>query len=226
MRHKIFRSLKTRPVVISCILVSMLLIAAGINAGTVGITKKIARTKQVVSKPNKTPQQQIPPDLPGTIEGAKTPELIPDHAAYSILFRFISNRETDVEKKRIRSYIRQIIFRCQNCGKPNKGNQQPESDNGDTEALIAIAEQYYQRVKILDQQADEIRGTGLSNLDKHAISQLTTLGTQKEKLALEVAASLPNHLSAAGVENVRRHINEYVKRRIKIVPQPTMTSHN
>lgn len=43
-------------------------------------------------------------DPPGTINGAINPELVPDRIAYTLLFRLISNRQTDEEKGRIRAY--------------------------------------------------------------------------------------------------------------------------
>ncbi len=52
----------------------------------------------------------------GTIDGAVTPDLIPDSTAYSTLFRFISNRPED-EKARIRAYLQMLNLStaCRSC---------------------------------------------------------------------------------------------------------------
>jgi hypothetical protein len=77
-----------------------------ITTGTLGKTEKAKSAPPVAANPTAAPQEQNSPDPPGTIDGSKNPELIPDHVAYSILFRLLSDRNTDEEKARVRAYIR------------------------------------------------------------------------------------------------------------------------
>lgn len=199
----------------------------GMTAGTLGKTEKAKPAPVAVNLPA-TPQEQNPPDPPGTIDGAKNPEMIPDHVAYSILFRLISDRNTEEEKGRVRAYVRRMVLRCTSCGKRAEERQPGEPDDVDTEALIAVAEKFHQRAKALEKQAAELEGRKWPDPDPAVAAKLKSLESQNEDLAMETAYSLPNHLSTAGLEKVRQHINEYVKRKIKIIPgpQPNMMEHN
>lgn len=192
----------------------------GLATGTLGNAEKAKPALPVAANPTATPQGQNSDDPPGTIDGSKNPELIPDHVAYSILFRLISDRNTDEEKGRVRAYIRQIILKCRGCGKQKEESQQGEPDDVDAEALVAVAEKFHQRAKGLEKQAAEIKGRKWPEPDPAVAAKLRVLQRQNEDLAMETAYSLPNHLSAAGLDKVRQHVNEYVKRRIKIVPGP------
>lgn len=151
-----------------------------------------------------SPQQQSivkTADPLGTIDGAKNPELIPDRVAYTLLFRLIANRQTDVEKNRIRAYIRQLGF-----------------GNTDINALLAVAEEFQQRVGLLDQQAKEIKDRSRINPNPMMAVQLILLQQRKEVIVDELLASLPHRMSADGIEKVRQHINEHVKRNVKLGP--------
>lgn len=47
-------------------------------------------------------------DPPGTIDGAFTPELIPDDVAYSLFFNFVAGRGTEKQKNSLKSYMQQV----------------------------------------------------------------------------------------------------------------------
>jgi hypothetical protein len=174
------------------------------------------------------PQQkrQKKPDPPGTIDGAKSPKMIPDRVAYMLLFRFISNhRKNETEEKQIREYVRQLGLgkqrRCppsvapEDCSLPDVG-----SEDADIDALITAAESFQQRVSVLDAQAKEIKDRTWPNPSPETMAQLTLLQEQKEALADEIIASLPRRLSPGGLQRVVQHINKRLKHLTKRFPGP------
>lgn len=197
----------------------------GIATGTLRNPKKAQAT---FSPANDAPKQihQKKPDPPGTIDGAKNPEMIPDRIAYMLLFRFIStHRKNETEQKQIREYVRQIGLgkqhRCpqsvvpDDCSLPNVG-----AGDSDIDALIAAAESFQQQVSVLDAQAKDIKDQTWPNPSPEVIAQLTLLQRQKETLADEIIASLPSQLSPGGLQRVIHHINQRVKHLTKRFPGP------
>ena len=173
----------------------------GIATGTLGKTEKAKPAPPVAVNPTAAPQEQNSTDPPGTIDGAKNPELIPDHVAYAILFRLLSDRNTEEEKARVRVYIRQMVLRCTGCGQRTEENQHATLDDVDTEALVAVAEKFHQRAKALEKPAAEIKGRKWPEPEPEVAAKFRALESQNEDLAMETAYSLPNHLSAAGRRN-------------------------
>ncbi|MDQ3818074.1 MAG: hypothetical protein M3362_10310 [Acidobacteriota bacterium] len=172
-----------------------------------------------VSLPNSLPLAQTP-DPPGTINGAEHPEMIPDHAAYAAIFRMVSNRHTPQEINSIRAYVRLLMGlgvqgKCRSC-RPSVG-----VGDADIDAFLAAAEEYHQRVSIIDAQAADIKDRTWPNPSPDVMAQLKHLQKLKENLAIEIMASLPQRLSGEGWQRVRQHINEHVKQRVKLVPEPT-----
>lgn len=152
---------------------------------------------------SKTQLQGSVTDSPGTIDGAKNPELIPDHVAYSLLFRFLAGRRTETEKNFGRSYISHMRL-------------------GNAERLFAVADEYQRRVGALDQQAKEIRKTyGLN-----AKAQLRALQAQKVATVTEICDSLASQLGPKAAEKVRAHVNERIKRKVKIFPPQGGYTHS
>jgi len=132
-------------------------------------------------------------------EGAINPDLIPDQAAYTLLFRLLSDRHTDEQKTRIRSYITQMNL-------------------GDTDALLAVAKEFEERVGVLDRKAEKIHEKNGPNLDSHALAQLNELQQRKEGIVADIVASLPTRLRADNMEKLRRHIDQRVKPKTKLYP--------
>ncbi len=166
------------------------------------------------------------PDPPGTINGLNNPTLIPDRAAYSILFRLIANRRTPAEKNRIESYIRGMLnIGCKSCGAliesgkmTNVGNadRTPEQEIADINAIFATVEEFNQQVELLDNQARNVKENRRNN--PQATLQLTALQTQKNALVEVKAAALIQRLSPVSRIKLQSFINERLKRKIKIVP--------
>lgn len=74
---------------------------------------------------NQNPGMAAIPDVPGTIDGAKNPELIPDHVAYSAIFRMLSNRHTKDEIDRVRAYVKQMGLENRTAGSVRQDSAPP-----------------------------------------------------------------------------------------------------
>ena len=174
--------------------ISIIVIAAARSSKTIGVTEA------------KVPVSITPPQPTGVIDGAVTPEKIPDHVAYSLVFQLIAERQTEAAKGRIKSYIREMGLA-----------------GSDVDALITTAEEFSRRVSVLNEQAAKINVRSRSNLilpslNAGEVIQLKQLEKQRELIVTEIAASLPHRLSVAGFANLRQHINERVKRKTRILP--------
>ncbi|MFN2454088.1 MAG: hypothetical protein ABR577_07685 [Pyrinomonadaceae bacterium] len=181
----------------------LLLVALALSAlGIVLAMSRNAASKNTVITPESA--NSAHPDPPGTIDGAKNPEMIPDTLAYTLLFDLLSNRHTEVEKGRAKAYIRQAGI-----------------EGADVDALLTAAEEFRQRAGALDAQAASLNirsHTEHPALSQNDVAQLKQLEKQRESLAEEVIASLPRRLSADGMGKLRQHVNERVKRKTKIFP--------
>lgn len=148
-------------------------------------------------------------DPPGTIDGAFTPELIPDDVAYSLFFNFVAGRGTEKQKNSLKSYMQQV-----------------QLGDIDVEALISTSQEYQQALNALDSQQSALGRANHQSM-RDIETQQNELKQRKLALVNEKVESLPNRLGIAGAENVRRHVMEYIKRKVKIIPGPVMlpTAH-
>ncbi len=164
-----------------------------------GMTVGKSKTKHVAGS---FQQKAAKPDPPGTIVGATNPELIPDHVAYTLVFRTLATRQgTEFEKNRSRAWAKKISL-----------------DDTTADKLIEAANEFNARVSILDQQANEIKNRTWPNPDAAVMGQLTALQARKEALVAEIAASLPSRLGQTAAANLRQHITGSLKRKMKISP--------
>jgi hypothetical protein len=138
-----------------------------------------------------------PRETKNVIDGTVHPELIPDNMAYLMLFRLLSNQHTKAQQIRVRSYINQM----------NLGN---------ADALLAVVNDFERRVGELDQKAQRIHEENGTNPPPNVLAQLHDLKEKKEKIVYDIVASLPDRLGQEGAEKCRRHINERVKRKMKM----------
>jgi hypothetical protein len=152
-------------------------------------------------------------DKPGVINGAETPDLIPDAVAYSLMFRFISGDQSVLAKQRIRSYVTSFGMEDQHCG-----NCHDKMINRDIDTIIAAADEYQRRVSVLDSQAEQIKANNPQVIGTEAMAQLTQLQNQKDAMIAEIMASLPRHLSVKALSKLQSHINLRVKPRTKYKP--------
>ena len=137
-----------------------------------------------------------------------------------ILFRLVARRESEADKNSIRSYLRGAVG-CSNCDERQEQDGTKSVEDADIDAIIATAEEFDQRVFALDQQAANIldpyhpeHPSSLSNKERDALKQLQK---QKELTASELANSLQWRLSDDGLKNLRKHIKERMKTKMKMV---------
>lgn len=189
--------------------VSLVILAIVVVSLANGLSKSTINKAEAVTNPS-PPQHtgNTSNDPPGTIDGAKNPEMIPDDVAYSLFFRFLSDRQTEKERSSMRSYFKQSAL------------------NGlDVDALLAVGEEFKKRVAVVDKQAKAFRDQNPMHPNEQAMSGFRE---QYKAITMELTASLPVRIGTGGAEKVRQHIMGRVKSRVKIVPGPTMPdgAHN
>lgn len=163
-------------------------------------------------------QPQREQDAPGVIKGADNPDSIPDHMAFSVIFRLLSNASTDVEKQRARSYLRRMGLGVQACN-TCPAAASPEARERDIDAFLSAANEFKQQVSALDEQARDIRTRNRSAMTPAVMARLTQLQRQKEAIVKSIVASLPRRLTADGITLLRQRAREHVKKNIKVTPK-------
>jgi hypothetical protein len=143
------------------------------------------------------------PDPPGTIDGAKTPELIPDETAWRMVFLGIAEPEaaTEEQKARAQAKIASIGLNKQ-----------------DAEAFLYMLSQFQTRLDGLTAQMVEIqnRSPMMHPLSTDA-EQMRELLEQTYQLYADTTAALPAKLSPEGLEKLQAYMQE-TKRTTKIIP--------
>jgi len=153
-------------------------------------------------------------DPPGTIDGAKTPELIPDETALALLFRALNEPEqaTDLQRQRSRALVRSAGL-----------------DEADTENLFRLARKFNSEIAILDGKAAQIHtkrsidaavaGRPLlavipSSDDGRA---LTSLNQDRKQTTGRILLELQTTMSLNGASEFGRYLQN-LKRKIKVIP--------
>lgn len=188
-----------------------------IIASTLAITTASSNTSKnpVVAKaPTIMP---LPQDPTGTVDGSTQPDMVPDRVAYSLLFRFLSGRNTEDEKNRARAYVR-MIFGCKDCGSEKVNDKQKAAAEAEVEAFLSIASDFDRHVGALDRQAREVKGHPGAKLDNEGRNKLGQLKKQKDTFVDSLVGSLPSRLGASGVAKLRRYMKEEFKQKVKIGP--------
>lgn len=189
-------------ILFSVAVISAILLSAGATRGTRANKNMGGVVEASSAAPSKLLQDPSAP-----IDGAATPHLIPDTVAYGLFFDFFTDRAPE-ERGRLQSY-------CAQTGLANV----------DLDALFAAAAYYRQRTADFDARAEAVRNAGRKpGADPAAVAaQMGQLREERETVVSEVIVRLPELLGAEGALAVRRHINERVKPRTKIVPGPPQT---
>lgn len=152
------------------------------------------------------------------VNGAERPDLIPDHAAYAMIFRVIADRGEEAQRRSIRSYINQLGLGSEACRNCPDGARRGDDGGADpeVESLIGAAEHYHREVTLLDQQAKAIKDATWQNPTPEARAALADLQRRKIELVNSVVASLDGQLGADASARLRRAVNERVKRLTKL----------
>lgn len=145
-------------------------------------------------------------DPPGTIDGAKNPELIPDDVAYRLVLLAVAEPEnaTDAQKARFQAKIASA-----------KLNEE------DTEAFLRILGTFQKQLGALNAQASQILARNPIPLPGTPDYQtLVDLSKQREPLFVEAMSAVPARLSADGFTNLQTYIQN-AKRGMKYLPDST-----
>ncbi len=144
------------------------------------------------------------------------PDDIPDRLAYMLLFRFLSNplqSQDENVRKQARTYLKKTPIGRQSC---NTCSTLDPAAEADISVLIAAANEFYQRVIVLDRQAVQLKRQNRINPNPNITTQLTQLQQRKEAIADTIIAALPGRLSSEGRQELQRFIRDYVKRGIRL----------
>lgn len=179
------------------LLVASLLALAGMLGGAESAVKGTPHAGHpAAAAPSGTPE-----DPPGTIDGAVTPHLIPDATAYALLFNFFADRP-EADRGKLKSYCKRSALA-----------------DVDLDGLLTLARFYRQQVADVDARAEAVRGK-----ESHvaAAARLADLRQEREAIVAQVITKVPQFVGKNGAAAVRKHIEERIKPRTKIVPGPVM----
>jgi len=154
---------------------------------------------QAATAPASAPQ----PDPPGTVDGAKNPELIPDEAAYRVVFLALAEHEnaTDAEKARFHTKIAAARL-----------------GSDDEQALFTVLAAFRKQMDALRVQVSAIMARDpMPHPNSVDYQQLLGLTKQYKAVFAEAMSAVPARLSAEGVARLDAHVKRE-KRRMKYVP--------
>jgi hypothetical protein len=143
-------------------------------------------------------------DAPGTIDGAKNPELIPDDVAYRLVLLGIAEPEnaTDAQKARFQAKIAYAGL-----------------NEDDTVALLVILGAFQKQLDALQAQAEQILARDpLPLAGTPDYQQLVELSKQRQPVFAEAMSALPARLSVDGATKLQAYV-ENEKRGMKYLPE-------
>jgi hypothetical protein len=147
------------------------------------------------------------PDPPGTIDGAKNPELIPDHVAYRMIVLAVAEPAdaTDERKKRARAKISAIGF-----------------SEDDAAAFLTLLGEFQTQAEAVDRQVAEVLVRApIPHPASTDYRQLVDLGKQRDQLLDNTVAAFPARLSQDGLARLQAFLAQ-AKKGMKYVPDPLM----
>jgi len=149
----------------------------------------------------------ITPDPPGTIDGAKNPELIPDEVALQMIVLAVAEPAdaTEVQQERARAKLRPIGF-----------------NEDDAAALLSLLAEFQTQAATLDKQAAEVYVRApIPHPASTEYELLIDLGKQKDRLIANTIAAMPAKLTAEGFQQLLAYLPE-AKKGIKIFPDANL----
>ena len=175
---------------------SLILIAGVLifNTAAVPQTETIAPVQQAVP---------ITSDPPGTIDGAKNPELIPDEVALRMIVLAVAEPvdATEQMRERARAKLNPIGL-----------------SEDDTAAFLGLLADYQTQIDALDKQvADIYVRAPIPNTASTDYKQLLELGNQKDRLTNNAVSAIPAKLSQGGFTKLLAFLPE-AKKGMKVTP--------
>lgn len=120
---------------------------------------RVTKARAPISQQSQEPTPYVPDVIinEATIDGAKNPEQIPDQVAYRLFLRFLSNRQTEEEKNRARSYLKLVLSACRICNQKQQLQRAHQSYKAQIDALLTAADEYAQKASVFEDQAKKVR---------------------------------------------------------------------
>ena len=159
------------------------------------------------SAPASAPPQVAQPDPPGTIDGAKNPELIPDEVAYRLVLLAMAEPEnaTDAQKARFQAKVAPAGL-----------------DENDIQALFGVLAPFQTQVDSLSAQSSQILARDpIPPSGSPDYQQLVQLGQQKDTALAQAIGALPARLSSDGATKLQAFV-ETQKTGMKYLPEAPM----
>jgi hypothetical protein len=157
----------------------------------------------------------------GAVDGSLNPELISNKTAYSVMLRLLSNRKSDEEKARGRSYIKSLLqLKCGSCNELEKGDGTLAEDEADIDAVFSEVKEFEEKVTAFDNLVEEIKWRNWPDPNPVSIAQLENIQAQKDAMVNETILNLKNKLSEKSRKIFDKRVEEQVKRKIKLIPGP------
>jgi hypothetical protein len=177
--------------------VALLVVAIGDTSqvGTAAPQNQTAGAKQPVTSAH--------PDPPGTIDGSKSPELIPDDDAYRLVLLGFAEPEnpTPAQEARMRGKIAPA-----------------ELDKDDTDALIRILEHFQTQLDGLRVQENAVFAANpIPHPDSVGATKLAEISHERDGVFVEAMSALPARLSAPGAAKLHDFIQKQ-KHGMKVFP--------
>jgi hypothetical protein len=166
---------------------------------------RISATPQTETGTTAEQTATVTPDPPGTIDGAKNPELIPDGVALRMIVLAVaeSTNAPEEQKERARAKIASIGL----------------SDE-DAAAFLALLAQFQDEVDAMDKQVVEIyQRTPIPDPASTVYEELVDLGKRKDQLANDAVAAtaIPAKLNEDGLARLSAFLPQ-AKKGMKIIP--------
>jgi hypothetical protein len=86
---------------------------------------------------------------------------------------------------------------------------------------MRVADEFQVAYRAIEDEEREL-AAGSHNRSSTVAAKFALLKNRKLYLVIEKAGALSNFVGTDGAEKVRRHVMEYVKRKVKIAPPPPM----
>ncbi len=175
----------------------------------------VRRTVSSPAAPTPAPRAQTQAtsgasDPPGTIDGSKNPELIPDELAYKmVLLSLIEPQNpTDAQKARQGAKIRMTGL-----------------SDGDAAALLATVGEFRDQLATIDSQVAQIHARDpIPSPNSTDWQQLAQLQKQKDQFVSDTILVLTGRLSSDGLKKLQAHIWN-IKHGIKRVPTAVQATY-
>jgi hypothetical protein len=143
----------------------------------------------------------IEPDPPGTIDGKRNPELIPDNIAYELFYRTMCSNPAGWDLETRKASLKNTNF---------------------SEAQVAIiiqhANLFAEGMAYIEQKAAQIReqyelGSAQAN------TQLAEIQKQRIQLVEATTSAIIKSLPSEGAKNLQEYVGQIVKSKIKMLPE-------